>query len=435
MLLRLSVSNYLSLLDTQELSLVAGKLKAPADALRFPMGDLRVLPAALIYGPNASGKSNLIAALAFMRAAVLHSHTRGDPSGGVPRMPFAFDPDAATLPSMLEADFTIGDVRYQFGFEAMDDRFTAEWLYVYPDGKRRKFYERTENNIVFGPSMKGQKKLLAELMRSNSLFLSTATQNDHEELSVVRKFFAEMIINQSIWVGDNIVNSAFQNNEIDDRTITFLGEIGTGVAGYRRNASEISDVSRAMLADLDAVMRKHIAERGGTNIEIDTRPDKHISIELAHQSRSGTLCYLDLDRESAGTRRLLLLINTAFRALDSGSLLVIDEVDASLHTRAAEAILALFDDPKRNRLGAQLIATAHDTNLLASPFLGRDQIWFTEKNQAGETDLFSLAEIRTRPTDNFEVGYLQGRYGGTIAVPSRHRHQSVLIDGELQVSN
>ena len=119
-------------------------------------------------------------------------------------------------------------------------------------------------------------------------------------------------------------------------------------------------------------------------------------------------------RESAGTRRLLQILYDCFHALDNGTLLVIDEIDVSLHTQACEAILYLFSEPKINTKGAQLIATTHDTNLLRSPYLRRDQIWLTEKNAGGATELYSLADIKTRGEDNFELGYLQGRYG---AVP------------------
>ena len=124
--------------------------------------------------------------------------------------------------------------------------------------------------------------------------------------------------------------------------------------------------------------------------------------------------YLELGMESAGTLRLLMVLSLVYRALDDGTPVVIDELDASLHTLASEAVVQLFCSKETNPKGAQLIATTHDTNLLASQMLRRDQVWFTEKDAYGATLLFPLTEIRTRSGDNFEKGYLQGRYG---AVP------------------
>jgi AAA15 family ATPase/GTPase len=134
-------------------------------------------------------------------------------------------------------------------------------------------------------------------------------------------------------------------------------------------------------------------------------------IQLAHKGRDGSVVFLDLDSESAGTRRLLMLLGGVFSALDQGAPLLVDELDASLHTQACEAVLRLFCSPETNPLGAQIIATTHDTNLLRSPVLRRDQIWFTEKDAEGATHLYPLTDIRTRKGDNFEKGYLQGRYG------------------------
>jgi AAA15 family ATPase/GTPase len=105
------------------------------------------------------------------------------------------------------------------------------------------------------------------------------------------------------------------------------------------------------------------------------------------------------------------MLGAIFRALDSGSPIVIDELDASLHTLACEAVLALFASPSTNPKGAQLIATTHDTNLLSSRHLRRDQVWFTEKGDDGATHVFPLTDIYTRKGDNIERGYLQGRFG------------------------
>lgn len=109
-----------------------------------------------------------------------------------------------------------------------------------------------------------------------------------------------------------------------------------------------------------------------------------------------------------------MLLGQAFDCLDRGGTLVVDELDASLHTQACEALFALFCSKHNNPNSAQLVATTHDTNLLRSNHLRRDQIWFTEKDPAGATHLYPLTDFRTREGDNLEKGYLQGRFG---AVP------------------
>jgi hypothetical protein len=118
-----------------------------------------------------------------------------------------------------------------------------------------------------------------------------------------------------------------------------------------------------------------------------------------------------MDRESSGTRRLLIILKNVIKSLQEGSALFIDELDTNLHTLAAEEIVRLYQDQGINRHGAQLIATTHDTNLLSCKDLRRDQIWFCERDDEGGSELYSLAEIRSRSGDNFEKGYLEGRYG------------------------
>lgn len=411
MLLRFSAKNYLSIADTEEISLVASNLKGPECSLvPIPGTDFSALPSAIIYGANASGKTNFLKAFSFLRSAILQSHTRGNPEGGVPRMPFRLDPDRAGETSLFEAEFVVEDVRLQYGFECDDDAFTAEWLYAYPEGKRRRLFERTGNEVEFGSHFKGPKKILVDLMRPNSLFISTATQNDHEELSKIVAFFRRTRFSMNVAVAKELINNTFKKNQVDPRTIEFLKSIGTGITGFRQMDIEIPETVRMMSKEFVALARKHM---GDAAIIEDEQSDRlrDVSIEFSHAGASGEPCYFGLERESSGTRRLVLMMNTVFKALDEGNLVVIDELDASLHTYAAAQILELFENPKINRNGAQLIATTHDTNLLSLSRLRRDQIWFCEKDEVGASHLFPLSDIKSRPTDNFEQGYLEGRYG------------------------
>jgi len=368
----------------------------------------RVLPAAVIYGANASGKSNVISALRTMRSAVLHSHVRGEPGGGVPRMPFALDRKCSTAPSIFDADFVVEGVRYHYGYEASDDEFVSEWLYSFPSGRRKTLFERKNNQFDFGRGLKGRNKIISELTRPNSLFLSAAAQSGHESLSKVSGFFRSLRSDSEISIPGGLASVRLANDDVDRRAIEFLGRIGTGVADYRKNESEIPEQAMAIQKAISSAVEEVTKEPLPFQMPID---GKIVSIELAHRGSDGEIVFFDLDRESAGTRRLLMLLGPVFRALDEGAPLLIDELDASLHTKACEAVLALFSSPVTNPKGAQLIATTHDTNLLRSRLLRRDQIWFTEKDAGGETHLYPLTDIRTRKDDNIEKGYLQGRYG------------------------
>jgi len=409
MLLRFEAGNVLSIAEIQELSLVASKLKGNEIGLLPIPGSpgLRAVPVALVYGANASGKTNLVRSLEFMRSAIMFSHNKAHPQGGVPRIPFALDDESENLPSHFEAEFVISGARYIFGFTCDSQNFLTEWLYTFPEGKRRKLYERDGRNVDFGPTMLGAKKPLVDFMRHNSLFISTATQNDHEELSKLVNFFKNIEFGGGLTISAATITNTFKEGQVDPRTISFLQSTGTGVVGLEQHEKEIPEQVKIMSSEFIAIARKHL----GDELSLEMEPSgKDVEIQLLHQGSTKQRA-LPLRHESAGTRRLLFLMSKVLHALDNGTVLIVDELNASLHTLIADQILELFTDPKFNPKGAQLVATTHDTNVLACSHLRRDQIWFCEKDNKGASHIFSLAEFKVRPTDQFEKGYLEGRFG------------------------
>ena len=399
MLLRFAVSNHLSIRDRQELSLVASSLSDSKGGLiecaSSPTGF--VLPAVVIYGANASGKSNLVGALESMRLMVLHSHSEGRPDSGVlGRQHFRLDGACAAAPSHFEADFVLDDVRHHYGFQATGDAFVSEWLLDYPVGRPRTLFERDGGKFRFGRGLKGRNRLIADLTRTNSLFLSAAAQHGHDKLTSVFSYFLNINGVKGQAISGRTASDFLTNGELDPRVLNFLGKADTGIVGYH-------------------VRMRVGSALGGADtgvVDVRTPSERMPSIELAHQGLEGAV-YLELERESAGTRRLLVILTRLFEALDSGAPVMVDELDVSLHTQASQALLEFFCSRRTNPSGAQLIATVHDTNLLATPPLRRDQVWFTEKAADGATKTYPLSDIRTRKGDNLEQGYLEQRYGAT----------------------
>ena len=424
MLLRFAVENHLSICERQELSFAASSLKDRRDGLIScdAVDSRAVVPAVVIYGANASGKTNFVDAISTMKKLVLLSQTKGEPGGGVPRHEFLLDPHYSEKPSCFEIDFVLNGIRYHYGFETTDDAFVSEWLYEIPRAHRRKLFERKEQEFDFGRWLKGQNHNISMLTRTNSLFLSSAAQNGHELLYRIYKYFQNIAFSGSISVPGIEASSQVKGDGLDGRIIEFLKSINTGVIGYRKKETEISEESQAIHRELKVVFERI----SGGAIQISPDVDKLVEIELAHKGKGEGVVYLDLNFESAGTRRLLIILGQTFKALDAGTPILIDELDASLHTYASEAILRLFCSSKTNPNGAQIIATTHDTNLMKSDLLRRDQLWFAEKNIEGATEIYPLTDIRTRKGDNVELGYLQGRYG---AVPSDDPIAALLESG------
>lgn len=396
MLLSFSVENHRSIRDRAELSMVASSLKDREEGLiacaAVPGG--KVLPSAVIYGANASGKSNVIAGLAFMRRAVHSSHVREDLNEPTGRTAFALNAGAKGSVSRLEIDFMVGSVRYHYGFVCSDAAFEEEWLHAFPRGRDAMLFDRVGQKFDFGRTLRGRNKLISELTRPNSLFLSTAAQNDHDELSLIHMYIGSIIIRYSFlgWTRST-VGDLFERRYAS-RIVALLQKADTGIVDHRFVLPR--DRPRLALATLTAG-------------SLDSDPSD--VLELGHRTTDDKVVFLDLVEESSGTRRLVTILGSVFEALDKGRTILIDELEVNLHTKISEEIVALFASPKSNPKGAQLIATTHDTNLLRSSFLRRDQIWFTEKDNDGATHLYPLTDLKTRSSDNLEKGYLQGRYG------------------------
>ena len=380
MLLRFQFSNFRSFRSEQQLSMIPAHSKSGSTD--------PALPAAAIYGANASGKTNVIRALQFMADAVANSHATWLPGALIPREPFAGD-EGETTPSQFMVDFLFGETRHQYGFKVTSDAVVEEWLYVYPKGKRQTWFVRRESDFTFGSKFKGENETIRNLTRSNSLFLSAAAQNNHELLSPLYRWFSQ----STMFVTG-------PRESLLKRSARFFKEHAS--PGLYLSWSPLEELrERVGLADfgvVDVQVRDAILSNP---YRVRTMPQ----FQLFHRMGTKTVPF-ENQQESAGTLAYLALLGPISEILGFGGVLCIDELDASLHTLLAIEIVKWF-----NASAAQLIFTAHDTNLLSSGVLGRDQIWFTEKDHEGASHLYPLSDFKTRKQDNLERGYLQGRYG------------------------
>lgn len=413
MLIEFRVENHRSLRDEQVLTMEAGRVGDEDDPRprRVPGHPERLLPVAVLYGSNASGKSNVLAALAFMRDAVVMSHSVWSPDHGVPRDPFAWGPKRDE-PSVFEAAFLLEGVRYQYGFVATNERFLEEWLHAWPRGKKQAWFEREGDTFKFGEHLKGENKLIEGITRSNALFLSAAAQHKHPQLAPIFSWFGALEA-VNLPAGSQLhplglPSESLLGARIDGKKGAWLQKL---LAGGDRG-EPLLDRIRPLLrsADIGIVdLRMGKGETDALGRVFGSR-----GILLKHEGQYPD-AWLPLGEESRGTQALVRLALPILYALDAGGILLVDELEASLHPALAREIIRQFNDPAANPRNAQLIATTHDTNLLGTmmdePALRRDQVWFTEKDGEGATALYPLTDYKPRKAENIERGYLQGRYG------------------------
>ncbi len=403
MLLKFSVDNYRSISAPQTISLIAADPYLPSDhhLLGWPSKKAAsVLPTAVIFGANASGKSNLIEAFELVQLLIMQSHSL---SGQAPlRTPFRLDPAKLKAPSVFVVDFVIDGVRYTYGFSLLDRVVLKEWLHYYPRGHRRILFNRARRRITPSADLGGRKKVIADLTRSDSLYLSAGAQNGHQVLTKIHDYFATWIADKPSFNAEPTISEHVAQHDLG-RIIQILGDLDTGIVSFRKRRRKLGEKAQEFTRELDALFQTRFSS--WKSIDLRDVPE----IQLGHRGALKEPTYFDLGDESAGTQRLLPLLARALNALEKGSLLLVDELDANLHTVACKMLVDLFRNEKINKKGAQIIATTHDTNLLS--MLAKEEVWFTEKQRTGGTYVYSLSDYRTKVGDPFEAGYLEGRYG------------------------
>lgn len=427
MLLRFGVENHRSIRSYQEISLVASTLKDVESGLIVPDGveaessqrkALRVLPVLALYGANASGKTTLLDALQFFASGIVSSHDR-TAGRTVPFKPFLLDDESRKKAARYDADIVIDGVRYHYGYSITRDRIESEWLYSFPIAGARRvrtvLFTRdaeAEEEFHFGKSLKGENKVISKLVRPNSLYLSAAAQNSHPQLSAIFNFFAEKVTNRvqensDVMLPDQLLAYFGEDEALRKRAVSFLAAADTGIVGLDFSKVPVDEKSLALISEFERLLSNHL---DGAEINMPRKTER-AKVGFKHLGAVGKKYPIEMDRESAGTIALLGLLGPVLKRLAEGGVLVIDELNSTLHPLVSREVIRLFSDPKSNPGKAQLLFSTHDTNLLAGGLLRRDQIWFAEKDGEGATHAYSLSEIKVRGADNFEVGYLQGRFG------------------------
>lgn len=392
MLIQFSAENFLSIKEKIVLSMLASNDSELPEHL-LPMGKKEsCLKSAVIYGANASGKSNVLNAFWFMVNYVLTSHEK-QLNKRTERIPFKFDRATVGKPSAFEVIFTVDGIRYAYGFSATDKEVVEEYLYHYPNGRPALIFERKNINEFRFTTDVDLQQSLKERNSHNKLYLSTAANWNYEKVKPVFEWFASCVVITKKSVADSygIDIEQLRNDAYRDMMASMLRVADFGIHGLR-------------IRDTEAITNPRIKE------------EAYSSVDAVHQVKDedgNMVSYtLNMTEESDGTNSYFKLIGLAKRVLDAGGLLVADEMDAHLHPLLTKHIVSLFNSKAHNSNGAQLVFTSHNTNLLDLDLLRRDQIWFTEKSdETAATDLYSLYDFSVRKDAKVEKGYLIGRYG------------------------
>ncbi len=415
MLIEFRIKNFRSLRDEQVFSLVASRDKTFQDTHTIPTGlkaAPRLLKSSAIYGANASGKSNLIKGLQFMRHVVVHSAALVQPGQTFAVQPFRLDPETVGQPTEFEVTFLVDNVRYQYGFALTSQRIVSEYLLVYKAFKPQRWFERvfdaeTGKDIYnFGPGLRGPKTQWEQATRPNALFLSMAVQLNSEELRPIYDWFARrlVIFNEQAPLNPQFSIQMLKHAEGRKQIIDFLSAADTSI-------SAIEVVTRK-------IPRRTVHLNLATGAtEVGTEEAEGEYLRFSHVTEHARADF-DLLDESSGTRNLLFFAGPVLDILKKGLTLIIDELDTSLHTLLVRELVRLFHQPEINIGNAQLIFTTHDTSLLdAHGLFRRDQIWLAEKDRMQATSLVALSEFSPRKNEALERGYLMGRYGGVPVLP------------------
>jgi hypothetical protein len=418
LLIALEVENHLSIKEKVVLSLVASSDKTHEKNLITTgiLGKDRLVRSAAVYGPNASGKSNVIYGLAVLKYLVESSHKsqKGDELGVTP---FKLDKQSASKPTTFEVVFIAKGVKHQYRVTLDNKKVINERLYWYPRGRRSLVFDRRDTDDYRFTIDKRIQRFISRSTLENALYLSTSTRHNYGPTAAAFEWFRDGI--RVVGPGDHIskslerfvVEEMNKSPRMKKAVLKAMAVADMGISDLSASMEKIDfkvpiDLGKIPPADRDEVRK--LIEEASKMIRIRTT---HIAKDVKEMHAA------DFDfesEESEGTKRYFALAGAIIDCIQSGGVLVVDELDVKLHNHLVRHLVQKFHNPQQNKRNAQLIFSTHNLSLLSLDLFRRDQIWFTERNRrTGATDLYSLAEFSPRKEENVLKAYLAGRYGAT----------------------
>ena len=389
MIIQFSFENFLSFKEQATLSLVASALKenqSLVDDIVFDLNgtNISLLKSAVINGANASGKSNIIKALNFFKWYVINSSKGVQSSERIEVESFRLSNETEKESSFFEAIFADENTQYRYGFELDANRVYREWLFQKINKRKSKevelFFRNGEEYSIHQKFLIGRELVAKKMVRENALLLSVAAQfNESVAVDIIKWLSDTTIVTKG---NDEIIweqaMKQIDNPKMRERIVSFAQFADFGISDVRK---------------ID-----------------NTLTSSHIQYDEQGNSVNN-ITFPFLKSESEGTIKYFMLAYPIIDALDNGKRLIIDEFDSKMHPLLTSKIISLFNSSKTNPKNAQLIFTTHDTNLLNAGLFRRDQIWFTQKDFYGATELYSLLEYKVRNNAPYEKEYLMGKYG------------------------
>jgi energy-coupling factor transporter ATP-binding protein EcfA2 len=377
----------------------------------FTSKGLSLLTTAVVYGANASGKSNVMRAFDYMKSMVLNQPKILQSTDKIPYDPHRLSIETMDASGSFEMVFIVEGIKYRYGFEVDSTTVYAEWLFADEKGKEaRLFFRDTEEAELYSnPDRFKEGKGIKVL--PNSLFLWRCDQEGGPISCTILGWFQNLnILNgmqASAYLGYSI--QQLKQQSFRDQMMKLIQAADLGI---RDLSVEEHDMART---DIDAMpLPAELREQ----LRLAESPLKKVGLSASHQrfdSANNVVGTTEFDfarDESEGTKKYFCLSAPIIDTLLHGRILVIDELDASLHPMLTRALVKLFNDPASNPGHAQLIFATHDTNLLDQSLFHKSQIWFAGKDAQGASHVHSLAEYKNvRPGDNIEKHYIQGKFG------------------------
>ena len=397
MIIKFTVGNFKVFKEKSTLDMRASSISEHAETHVLNLGKEKLLKSVSIYGKNAAGKSKLIDAMEFMRDFTIISSKDMQVNELIDTESFRLNTATKDAPSFFEIEFLLNDFTYRYGFEVTENQVEKEWLFEKKKTKEYPLFLRIGNDFEVDYKKFPEGKDKETWTRKNALFLSLVAQLNGQLSQEIINWFEQIIFVHHVC---SCEEDGFTEDYLESKEDRKL------VIQMMRNADlNIEDLEVVRFEDSKVI-------KTGKKIQ---SPDDNLIVKTFHplyNENNEKVGLEDFDmylEESTGTVRYFDLLGFIIRAFKEGQIIVMDEMDARLHTKMSQAIMMEFNS--YNNTNAQFIFTTHNTNLLSSELLRRDQIYFIEKDQYAASRLYSLAEFKIRKDTNYELNYLKGRYG------------------------